>query len=105
MANRKISWTVAMRDLRQERQSTASVSPLYLRSLERARRLDAQREARKATPDLSRMSQSLAYLAMAAHNRSLAMVGPTERKTYVARAHYWLALAGVARRQEGKRLP
>jgi len=51
------------------------------------------------------MSPCLVYLMMARHNRLYALACPNESDTYKARAHYWLALAGVARRSEGRRLP
>ncbi len=51
------------------------------------------------------MSPCLVYLQMAARNRLFACACRDEADTYKARARYWLALAGVARRAEGHRLP
>ena len=51
------------------------------------------------------MSPSTVYLLMVRQNRLSAVACPDEADTYKARAKYWLALAGVARRREGSRLP
>ncbi len=51
------------------------------------------------------MNPCLVYLQMAARNRLFASACPEEAETYKSRARYWLALAGVARRQEGHKLP
>jgi hypothetical protein len=51
------------------------------------------------------MSPCVVYLLMARHNRLCALACPDEADTYKARAKYWLAMAGVARRAEGSRLP
>jgi hypothetical protein len=51
------------------------------------------------------MSPAIVYLAAARHCRLCALACPNLASTYKARARYWLAMAGVARRAEGKRLP
>ena len=51
------------------------------------------------------MNEATVYLLMARHNRLCALASPDEADTYKARARYWLAMAGVARRREGHKLP
>ncbi len=47
----------------------------------------------------------LAYLSAARQARLCAVACPDLADAYKARARYWLAMAGVARRREGRRLP
>jgi hypothetical protein len=54
---------------------------------------------------LSRVAAMAVYLAAARHSRLCALACPDEAETYKARARYWLAMAGVARRAEGRQLP
>ena len=51
------------------------------------------------------MSPAVIYLLQARQSRLCALACPEKAETYKARARYWLALAGVARRAEGPRLP
>jgi hypothetical protein len=51
------------------------------------------------------MSAATVYLAAARHARLCALACPDEADIYKARARYWLAMAGAARRAEGRRLP
>jgi len=53
----------------------------------------------------SRVAPSVAYLLAAAQSRRLARACPEEAQAYKARARYWLAMAGVARRAERNPLP
>jgi hypothetical protein len=53
----------------------------------------------------SRVAAMMVYLAGARQARLSALACPDEAETYKVRARYWLAMAGVARRAEGKRLP
>jgi hypothetical protein len=53
----------------------------------------------------SRVALSTAYLLAAAQSRRLALAWPEEAEAYKARARYWIAMAGVARRSEARRLP
>jgi hypothetical protein len=53
----------------------------------------------------SRVAPSTAYLAAARQSRLCALACPAEAKAYKARARYWLAMAGVARRAERNPLP
>ena len=52
-----------------------------------------------------RVAPSTAYLAAARQARLWAGAWPDYASTYKAHCRYWLALAGVARRREGRRLP
>ena len=52
-----------------------------------------------------RVALSVCYLLAAAQSRRLALACPGEADAYKARARYWLAMAGVARRSEARRLP
>ncbi len=52
-----------------------------------------------------RVAPSTAYLLAAAQSRRLALAWPEEAEAYKARARYWLAMAGVARRAERNPLP
>jgi hypothetical protein len=49
--------------------------------------------------------EMLAYLCAARQARLSAVACPDLADTYKACARYWLAMAGVARRREGRRLP
>jgi hypothetical protein len=51
------------------------------------------------------MSPTIVYLAAARHARLCAVACPDAAEVYKARARYWLAMAGAARRAEGRRLP
>jgi len=51
------------------------------------------------------MSPAVIYLAAARQARLCALAWPHLAEVYKARARYWVAMAGVARRSEGKRLP
>jgi len=52
-----------------------------------------------------RVAPSVCYLLAAAQSRRLALACPAEAEAYKARARYWLAMAGVARRAERNPLP
>ncbi len=52
-----------------------------------------------------RVAPSVCYLLAAAQSRRLALAWPEEAGAYKARARYWLAMAGVARRAERNPLP
>src|SRR5829696_1955346 len=54
---------------------------------------------------LSRVAPVVVYLAAARQARLCALMWPDDAQTYKARARYWLAMANVARRGEGRRLP
>ena len=47
----------------------------------------------------------LTFLHCARQARLCALACPDEAEHYKARARYWLAMAGVARRREGRKLP
>src|SRR5918994_1449468 len=102
MARRTLSWTTAMRDLTRDR-VPGSGNAMYLASLERARKIEARKAAQEAAQHAPKihMSEAVVYLAAAKHNRLCAQACPDEADTYKARARYWLAMAGVARRREG----
>ena len=48
---------------------------------------------------------ALAYLETARQARLSAAAFPDQADHHKARARYWLAMAGVARRREGRKLP
>ena len=54
---------------------------------------------------LPRVAPVVVYLAAARQARLSALACPEEAATYKARARYWLAMAGVARRGERNPLP
>jgi len=51
------------------------------------------------------MSPVIIYLAAARQARLCALACPDLADLYRARARYWLAMAGAARRAEGRRIP
>jgi hypothetical protein len=108
MARRTIAWSQAMRDLQRDRVApTPGPSPMFVASLERARKIEARKAAQAAAEQAPkiRMSPCVVYLLAARHNRLCALACPDEADLYKSRARYWLGLAGVARRAEGSRLP
>jgi hypothetical protein len=50
-------------------------------------------------------SEAATYLLAARQARLAAKACPELAAAYKARALYWIAMAGVARRSEGRRLP